>query len=645
MCGLVGIVGLQGAAGGRADELRVMLDTLHHRGPDALGSWTAPGIGLGHARLSIIDLATGQQPLANEDGTVQVVFNGEIFNYRELRADLVAHGHRFATASDTEVLVHAYEERGLAFVDDLVGQFAIALWDAPRRRLILARDRVGVRPLFWARVGDRIAFASEVKALFRLPWVPRAMDLRGVAESLTFWGPLAPRTPFQGISQLPPGHLLVVEAGGEPVVTRYWDWPFPEEPPRPRPAAEVDEELRARLSDAVALRLRADVEVAAYVSGGLDSSIIATLARRQGQPLRTFSIRFEDAEFDEGPYQDAVVSALGTDHDAALCRTEDVAAAFPRMLWHVEAPVVRAAPVPLMLLAERVRSQGIKVVLTGEGADEVFAGYDLFKEARLRRFGATHPGSSLPERLLGRLYGWAKTSPVRAPAFARAFFGQHDGDVGRLSYGHLPRWTSTARTLRFLSPTAREALTDFDPVAELEARLPASVARLQPLDRDQYLEAHTLLTGYLLAAQGDRVAMAHSVEGRTPFLDHRVIAFACGLPAQERLKGLDEKHVLKRAFGDLLPRAVTERTKQPYRAPDAASFFTEGKPRPWVADVLSEATLKRHDVLDATLVARLVEKCASGRATGFADNMALMGVLSTALLCEIFLGSAVRPFA
>lgn len=646
MCGIAGI--LEPRAGGprSLEELRAMVTPLHHRGPDESGVHQDDQIGLGHARLSIIDLSGGKQPLHNEDRSVWVTFNGEIFNYKELQPELARRGHTFATSSDTEVIVHAYEEYGLDFVHHLNGQFAIALWDARRRRLVLARDRVGIRPLFYTWLGQRLLFASEVKSLFAVPGVPRQLDHRALGEAMTFWAPVAPRTPFTGILALPPGHLMVVE-GGKANVSRYWDWSFPKADAHGSPDLALErhiEELRALLIDAVRLQLRADVPVGAYLSGGLDSSVLtATIKHFTDTPLRTFSIGFEDAEFDERPFQDELVAHLGTTHTAFSCRRSDIGRAFPKAVWHAEAPLLRTAPTPLMLLSQHVREAGFKVVLTGEGADEVFAGYDIFKEAQVRRFCARQPESRNRPRLLSRLYPYLASSPAAAPAFAESFFKQGSHDLHDPAFGHRPRWSTARRTWRFFTPGLAQELASFDPAAELVARLPAELPSWEPLNRDQYIEAHTLLSSYLLSSQGDRMGMANSIEGRFPYLDHRVIELGNRLPPLCKLLGLREKHILKRAMADLLPASITRRPKQPYRAPDAASFFVDGKPLPYVGDLLSPDRLKKTGLFDAEATGKLLQKCAAGRAIGFADNMAFVGILSTMLIDETLIAGHALP--
>jgi asparagine synthase (glutamine-hydrolysing) len=649
VCGIAGILSQGAAAPPSQAELSAMIGSLRHRGPDGVGFYCRDEIGFAHSRLSIIDLASGDQPIHNEDQSVWVTFNGEIFNYVELRAELERKGHRFYTQSDTEVIVHLYEDHGDDFVAHLNGQFAIALWDSRRKRLVLARDRVGIRPLFYTQHHGRLLFASEVKALLALPGVERRIDPLALAEIFTFWAPIGSRSVFAGIESLPPGHLLVAEAGR--VTTRtYWDWQFPSGMPDDRRSAdECAEELRSLMIDAVRLQLRADVPVGAYLSGGLDSSIITSLIHHfTDTPLRTFSLTFDDAEFDESAHQQQMVDYLGTQHSQVRCSHADIAAAFPKAIWNTESPVLRTAPVPLMLLSGLVREQGYKVVLTGEGADEVFGGYDIFKEAKVRRFMARQPESKVRPQLLKRLYPYLRHSPASSASFAQRFFSEGVEHIGEPYFAHIPRWNTTSRISQFFSPQLRDTLAGWDAHAAIEATLPSEIRGWSPLARDQYVEAHTLMSGYLLNSQGDRMAMANSIEGRFPFLDHRVIEFANQLPPRYKLMGLTEKYLLKRSMTGLLPEAVRRRNKQPYRAPDNQSFFHDGQPVPYVSELLSEKRIAQAGYFDPSAVAKLLAKCRAGRAIGFGDNMAFVGILSTMWIDEMFVRqrpSATMPLA
>lgn len=616
-----------------------MIQALHHRGPDGSGFHVDGRIGLAHARLSIIDLAGGAQPIHNESADVWVTFNGEIFNHIELRGELERLGHRFYTHSDTEVIVHLYEQFGDDFVDHLNGQFAIGLWDARRKRLVLARDRVGVRPLFYTEVNGRLLFASEVKALFQVAGVERRLDPIGLAQVFTLWGAIGYQTVFAGVRSLPPGHLLTADERG--IRQRcYWDWDLMADPQIRRSEDDCAAELKDLLIDAVRLQLRADVPVGAYLSGGLDSSVITALIRNHTDvPLRSFSLTFEDAEFDESSYQRSLADHIGTAHSSLRVRRSDIAAAFPRVVWHAESAIVRTAPAPLMLLSEHVRESGYKVVLTGEGADEVFGGYDLFKEAKIRRFMARSPDSRWRGLILERLYPYLKNSPVSGRALTQRFFGEGIEHLREPWFAHLTRMTTTRRTLQFFRPELQPQIDAWDARRALRESMPSGFECWDPMGRDQYLEAHTLMSGYLLSAQGDRVAMANSVEGRVPFLDHRVIEFANRLPPRYKLNGLTEKYLLKRAVRGEVPDLIRTRTKQPYRAPDSASFFEDGRPVDYVAELLSPARVDEAGLFDPTAVGKLMKKCAAGRAIGFGDNMAFVGILSTMLLHDQY----VRP--
>jgi asparagine synthase (glutamine-hydrolysing) len=640
VCGIAGTFG-QGLAGAVAASpaLERAIEALGHRGPDETGRYQDDQVALGHTRLSIVDLNGGQQPMQGGAGTTWVVFNGEIYNHVELREELRARGHEFKSRSDTEVISHAYEEWGLDFPNHFNGQFSFALWDKRQRRLILVRDRMGVRPLFYARAGGLLAFASEAKAL--LPLLGRtkpALDAKTLGQIFTLWAPVGAQTAFADVESLPPGHLLIAEGDGIEL-RRYWDWRLLQHPESYgfSDLERAAEELRALLIDAVRLRLRSDVPVGAYLSGGLDSSIITALIKtKTNNPLRTFSVTFEDAEFDEREHQQALVRHLAADHSSVTCTRQDIGRAFPRTIWHTEAPILRTAPTPLMLLSELVRKSGYKVVLTGEGADEVFGGYDLFKEAQVRRFWARRPDSKMRPALLRRLYPYLATSPTASIAYAESFYRKGIETPDDPFFAHLPRWNTTQRTAGFFSAALRAQLTNEDPIAAVRAELPADFASWPPLARDQYVEGKTLLSGYLLSAQGDRVGMANSVEGRFPFLDHRVLELSARLDPSLKILGLKEKFLLKRAFADLLPASIVKRTKQPYRAPDSASFFVDGQPLEYVAALLAPDAIGQAGYFDAAGVSRLLEKCQRGRATGAADNMAFVGILSTMLLHEMF---------
>ena len=643
MCGIAGSIALDGDLPPPGlDDLKAMAGALHHRGPDESGVYRSRRAGLAHARLAIIDVATGQQPMSNEGGTLWIVFNGEIFNYVELRTLLLARGHRFRSQSDTEVVLHAYEEWAEAAFERFNGQFAIALWDVARETLVLARDRLGVRPLYMCQHGGRLWFASEVKALFAGDRsISRELDPTGLIETFTFWSTVPPQGVFRGISELEPGHLRIVTPTSM-TDTAYWAPSYPVDVGSVFRGSLDDavEQTRAVLEQAVELRmLRADVPVGSYLSGGLDSSLIAALAgRATGRRFHTFSIGFDDTEFDETRFQRSMVERLDSHHHELIVGRRDIADAFPEVVAHAERPLLRTAPAPLFLLSRLVRASGLKVVLTGEGGDEMFAGYDLFKEAKIRRFWARSPASELRPRLLDRLYPYLTRSPVSRRAMAREFFGRDLESWAEPGFSHRPRWRSTAALQRLFVPDIRDVAERSKVERRLIDSLPDEFEHWSFLARDQYLEIRTLLTGYLLSSQGDRMLMAHSVEGRFPFLDADVVAFANTLPPFFKLRGLDEKHVLKRVAKGLVPDAIIERHKQPYRAPDAVSFTGDPVPE-WVGELTSERNVAQAGIFDPSAVARLWQKCRAATAIDSlsnTDNMALVGVLSTGLLYEQF---------
>jgi asparagine synthase (glutamine-hydrolysing) len=636
MCGINGFFGTP-PRGVPADVLlKRMTRAILHRGPDEQGLHFDRGGGLAHARLSIIDLSSGQQPMSNEDDSIWVTFNGEIFNYVELAAELEKRGHRFRTRSDTETIVHAYEEYGDDCVQHFNGDFAFALWDKRRQRLLIARDRMGVRPVYYSVLDHTLYFASEMKALFQVPGIEPEIDPIALDQVFTFWFAIPPRTTFRGIHELPPAHLLVAQHG-RVEIRPYWRLSYRDAADK-TPANEelLAEELHDLLVDATRIRLRADVPVGSYLSGGLDSSITTALIRHfTSSSLRTFSVRFESAEFDETTYQDEMVRKLGTEHTSTLCTRADIAQMFPQVVAHMERPVVRTGPAPLYKLAQLVRENGFKVVMTGEGADEVFAGYDIFKEARIRRFWARQPASKRRPLLLRQLYPYLVGLSGQPQPYLEAFFKNGIDNPSDPFFSHLPRWQMTARLEQLYSSSLAEVLGDYDAVEDLRSQMPADFSRWHPLSQAQYLEAAYLLPGYILSSQGDRVAMAHAVEGRFPFLDHRVVEFAGRLPPRLKLRGLVEKYILRRSMQRHLPPSITRRVKQPYRSPDTASFFGRHQPD-YVAAMLSPHEISRVGLFDARATSKLVEKCHAGAALGFRDNMAMVGILSVQLLHSLF---------
>lgn len=638
MCGIAGIYNGHDEPADR-ELLLTLAGELKHRGPDGTGLLLDGPLGMVNTRLAIIDQAGGGQPISSDDGRYWLVQNGEIYNFPELRQELELLGRRFTTRSDSEVLVNAYRQWGPACLTRLNGDFAFAVWDSVSRELFLARDRFGVRPLYLTEHNGSLAFASEVRALLRLPGQPREVSAAAVAHTFQLWSTLPGSSAFEGITELPAGHWLRFRPGQVRELRRWWELDF-SLPVETAPADELASELLDLLDDSVRLRMRADVPVGAYVSGGLDSAAIAALMLRgSAGPLAAFAVGFEDPGFDETLHQDELARQLELDLHRLTVTDADIARLFPEVIELSERPMLRTAPAPLLLLSRLAADRGHKVVLTGEGADELFAGYSIFKEAAVRRFWARDPGSKLRPQLFHRLHPYVNREMSRAGALLGSYYGAGLTDVADPLYSHHNRLRNGSRNLRFMSPEARAAAGDS--ADALLAVLPEGFTDFGPLGQAQYLETVTFMQGYLLHSQGDRMLMGNGVEGRFPFLDHRVAEFAMSLPARLRLNGLEEKYLLRRAVTPIVPQQVTKRSKRPYRAPLLRPFLSEGAPQ-WVGELLDPLNVQRSGLFDAALVSRLHDKVRANLSRGVSelDEMALIGVLSTLLLQQSL---AVQP--
>jgi len=592
MCGISGIFRSGGGQIG-PEQVRRMLTQIQYRGPDESGVYVGEGIGLGSVRLSIIDLATGQQPLCTSDERFWIVFNGEIFNYIELRRELEKLGHRFSTSSDTEVLLLLYRHYGEKCLDKLNGQFAIAIWDSEKRELFLARDRMGIRPLFYSKSNKEFLFASEIKCLMESESLHAELDPEALNQVFTFWTIPSPGTVFKGVYELPPGHYMI-RREGEEFIRCYWNLDFQaqKEALMGMNFEKQVEELGSRIEDSVSLRLRADVQVAAYLSGGLDSSATTHMIKKS-EPgvLNTFSIGFDDGEFDETPYQESVSKYLDTRHRSISCSTTDIATHFAKVVWQAEIPLLRTGAVPMFLLSGLVHKNGIKVVITGEGADEFLGGYNIFKEALIREFWSRQPDSRIRPLLLQKLYPYLAQFKGRSGNMHRFFFGHRLTETDSPVYSHLVRWNNSKHIKSHFGDFMRDQ-QDTDPVAALISHLPADMGNWDLLTRAQYLESKLFLPGYLLSSQGDRVSMAHSVEGRYPFLDHRVVEFCMGLRSQDKMRGLNEKYILKKLMNGHLPESVVKRSKQAYRAPVASGLLAKEAP-PYLREMISSGQIQK----------------------------------------------------
>jgi asparagine synthase (glutamine-hydrolysing) len=629
VCGIAGIVRPDGARPVEEIALRRMARAVRHRGPDGFGLALGHSAGFVSTRLAIFDIRNGWQPMQSEAGGTLIVYNGEVFNHPELRADLARDGAVLETTSDTEVVLRLLERDGLAALDKLNGQFAFAWWEPGPRRLTLVRDRFGIHPLHWSLLDDgTLVFGSEAKALFASGEVAATPDLGGIDDVFTTWAPRAPRTAFRGVQMLPPGQMMVWEAG-KIVAERTW-WK-PDYSPRTEEAGDLEPIMRS----SVELRLRADVPVGTYLSGGLDSSLTTALAKEASDhQLRTFSVAFKDPHFDERAQQHEVAEKLGTDHHVVDVGPEEIAGAFPDVVWHAETPLIRTAPVPLYLLAKATREQGITVVATGEGADELYWGYDLFKEVVARQAALANPESAV--EVFSELYPYFEAQgAARGPAWARFFL--EAGPADDPLFSHQTRVAATAGVKAFYAPDVTQLTAAEDRLGQLRSSLPPEFDSWSSLEQAAFLEVTTLLGPYLLGPQSDRVAMAHGVEARYPFLDHRVFEHSVRLKPEGKLQGAHDKIAVRDLARTVLPEGIAGRVKQPYRAPQAAPFF-EGTPPEWVDELLSPAMLDATGLFDPAKVSGLVRRGRAGKATGYREGMALVGVLSTQVWHERFCG-------
>jgi asparagine synthase (glutamine-hydrolysing) len=591
MCGICGIASTRGAVD--PGRLAAMSATLVQRGPDSDGTFVEGAVGLAARRLAIIDLATGDQPISNEDGRITVVQNGEIYNYRELRQELERAGHRFSTSGDTEVLVHLYEEHGERFADRLRGMFAIALWDSERGRLLLARDRYGIKPLYYREADGELAFASELRAL------PRGeIDLDALDAFLAFNSVPGPLTIFREARKLQPGHVLIWKEGRSELLRYARPAPVPADEVRGDDEAELVEELRARLRDSVRAHLVSDVPVGVLLSGGIDSSVLAALAAEDlSEPLRTFSIGFEERSFDELGDARLVAERYGTDHHELVLRP-DAALLLPKLADAFDEPFADSSALPTYLVSQLAAGE-VKVALSGEGGDELFGGY------------YTYTADLLAERA-----GWTARflRPVveRLPSSsARASFDYKAKRFVRAA--HLPPLERHHGWKEIFSPDARAELTGprdaFDPVDLLRARFEETaeaelLARLQDVDLGTYLVDDLLV-------KTDRASMAHSLEARVPFLDSVVTNFALSLPSRHKVRGLRKKVLLRKAAEPLVPGELLGRRKRGFSIPAAA--WLRGELEPFARDTLSPDTLRRQGFFRPEVVTRLIDDHVAGR--------------------------------
>jgi asparagine synthase (glutamine-hydrolysing) len=612
MCGIAGFLNVDPSRPADGGILRSMTDALVHRGPDDQGVHVQGGVALGMRRLAIIDLATGQQPISNEDGTIWVVFNGEVYNHLELRDDLIARGHRFKTRSDTEVLVHLYEERGDEFVTAINAMAALALWDARRRRLVLARDRMGKKPLHYVSTPEAFVFGSEIKALLRHPAVRAGIDPGSLARYLVHDYVPCPRTIYQGIRKLRPGHIGVLE-GGRFSERAYWDVPAP---PRPeegaaaaRPMAEVEEEIRATLLEAVRRRLMSDVPLGVFLSGGIDStSIVACMARAAPGSVRSFSVAFKEPSFDESAYFRSVARHYGAQHEDRLLTPTELLEILPVLASKVDEPLGDASILPTYLLSRFTREK-VTVALGGDGGDELLAGYPTYQAHRL-----TGAYERLPRPLRhGLIEPRVRRLPVSRSNISLEFkakkFIKGAGMPPEIRNQIWLGSFSDAEALSALSGDLRAELAGadlFDEARRHMARAPSP----DVLGKLQYVDLKMFLQDCILV-KVDRASMACSLEVRAPMLDHRFVELVAGLPTSWKLRGLTTKHVFRRAMRPWLPSGIIRRPKKGFGIPVAE--WLRGPLRSLMLDLLSPDRLRRQGLLDPGAVGLLIADHLEGR--------------------------------
>ena len=618
MCGIVGMLRPSGPEGEARARIEAMADTLHHRGPDDAGYHVDADIALGFRRLSIIDLTTGNQPLWSGDGTVVAVCNGEIYNFRDLRVELEAKGHVFRTNSDIEVIPALYREYGPDFVTRLNGQFAFAIWDLSRKRLVLGRDHVGIAPLFYTRVGRTLLFASEIRALLIHPDVERRVDLTGLDQIVTFPGLISPRTAFAGVESLPPGHLLVVEDGGLPTLRKWWDLDYPtrDAPVENRSPEDWADELEAALIQAVRYRLQADVPVAAYLSGGLDSSLIAAMAGGLEPEIarRTFSIVFDDPDIDERAYQRLMAKRLGSEHTEVEIRPGDIVADLQTIVARAETPLRESYNACSLALSGKVHDAGLKVVLTGEGADELLGGYVGYRldQERNGNGGGQDLEALMESQLRQRLWG-------DPDFFYEKTYSAFDGEVKP----------------EFYAEPLAERLADFSclngPLVDT-----AQIVGRHPFHQRSYLDFKLRMADHLLADHGDRVSFANSVEARYPFLDVGVIDVVRRVPPALMVEDGVEKALLKRVARRYLPDAIVDRQKFSFVAPGSPALLRDGPS--WVEDLLSQDRIERQGYFNPETVEYLKQTArepGSSVNQTFEDDL-LMIVLTFGIFLDTF---------
>lgn len=631
MCGICGKLSFTGHSADVRSLVHRMCSVIAHRGPDDEGIYVDPWIAMGNRRLSIIDLAGGHQPISNEDGTIWLVYNGEIYNYRQLAKELRRRGHTLHTASDTEVIVHLYEDLGEGCVHPLNGIFAFALWDAPKHRLVLARDRLGVKPLFYAANAHCLVFGSEIKAIIQDPQINRQLDLQALSDFLSFNYVPTPRTILAGIKALLPGHMLVCEED-KIQLTRYWDVSFSEVQSQYRSEEEYIGGLRHEISRAVKMQMVSDVPVGAFLSGGVDSSTIVTLmAQAADRQIKTFSVGFEQKSYDELPHARLASNHFGTDHYEVTCTPHRFGEVLRDIVWHADSLLADMSLLPVYLVSQ-LASQHLKVILSGDGSDELFAGYSTYLADRLAKLY-----HRLPVRLKDELLPWAiarlpssdkkMNFQFKAERFVRG--ASLPSEEAHCSWRYI---FSPEEKGMLLSNEVKQEISDHDSFTAY-GHAYATAGTWDELSRHQYADMKIWLVDSILA-KVDYMSMAHSLEVRVPFLDHKVVEYAAAVPPSLRLKGRIDKYILRRAVKNLLPQQIVNRRKAGFQIPIDTWFRNELATM--VRDTLTERATCDLGVFDWTFVDRLVSSHLSAQSN---HGLKLLGLITFYTWYDLFLRS------
>lgn len=636
MCGLAGIISKNSR--NYRIEIEQMLNSISHRGPDSSGKIIKDNFIFGFNRLAIVGLNNGEQPIQNKDGTLTLICNGEIYNHKELKKDLIQKGYQFKTESDVEVILHLYADNNSKFLENVKGQFAFAIFNENNNKLILGRDRTGICPLFYTIKDNELFFASEIKALFKVPYVKREFSPQNIYDMISYWSVVPPNTVFKDIYQICPGEIITWE-NYNLKKRKYWQLQFNDEYSN-QSFPDLKEMIYNQLEISVKRHLDADVPVGLYLSGGIDSSILALIAAKvHGNDLNTFSIGFEDKNYDESYFQHLLSKELGVRHHHFDFKYKDIAEYFPEVVRHAETILFRCAPVPLFCLSKEVNKFGYKTVMSGEGADEIFWGYDTFRELFIRLMWSRNPESSWRPEQLQKIFSYFEQyKNDRYFNFLKAFYKKTLNNTEDPFYSHLPRWSTNKSNCGLINSTHLDNISESDSRNKILDILPDDFQAWDSFQKCQAIEMITLLNGYLLSSQGDRMIMSHSVEGRFPFLDKDVLELSSKIPSKWKCKGLNDKYILREAFKHELPESIYKRPKFAYRAPDMKSFFGANEPS-YLNELFSEAYTKDVAVFDPKKVQLIYKKGNNSDLDKIStkDNMAFTIILSTHLLYSEFI--------